>query len=211
MINVPTSQAPSQATNPLAQDDIARRMLAIWSGAMSVDRTLSLSQKRKDALNFLFADVFNFSLGQWEKFVDLIGGSEFLQTKLCKRGQLFDWAIKTRNCVRILNCVGTAEYITDGLAESLLAKPAKKPQSQSISLGQISLAQNKKTQAESTLCNSVLELTNTYHALPLNRDHYSDERHFGLVKNSHLWYCGLKVMKFMAENKKARSFYTSGF
>jgi hypothetical protein len=75
----------------------------------------------------------------------------------------------------------------------------------------MSSSQNTKTHAESTLCESVLPLTNVWHELPLNRDHCSDERHFELAKNSYLWYGCLKVLKFMAGNKKARSFYTSGF
>ncbi len=116
--------------------NIPSSMLQVWAFAMSMDRSLSLSQKRKDALNFLFVDVFNSSLQQWEHFVDLLGDSEFLQTRFSKRGQLFDWAITHRNCLRILNCVGTAEYITHDLAQRLVAEAAKekKSESQSVSL-----------------------------------------------------------------------------
>jgi hypothetical protein len=195
----------TSTTNQLAQDETARRMLAIWAGAMSVDRTLSLSQKRKDALNFLFTEVFNSSLQKWEHFVDLLGGSEFLQTRFCKCGELFDWAITHRNCLRILNCVGTAEYITNELAQRLAAnKEEKRARS-------INLSQNTKTHAESTLCESVLPLTNVWHELPSNRDHCSDERHFELAKNSYLWYGCLKVMKFMAEIKKPEVFTPQAF
>jgi hypothetical protein len=99
--------------------NIPNLMLEIWESRIPTDYPLSLSAKRKAALQLLFTHVFSSSLSRWEAFVDLIANSEALMRKAgqaresSKSGEFLNWAIKPETCSTILAGIYTVDELAD--------------------------------------------------------------------------------------------------